>query len=695
MEKKPVKDVDLKVGLNNLHALLKTTEELLESDADGFNYQVAVDMLKMLSGAKYAAINIYEENCSRVVTRAFAGASTAAKRASEILGINLTGYSWEVKPEFLNALEGGRLVRFNTLHRLAMGLISEKQAAFLQQTFKIGCTYLVELTQGEKENLGNVVFFMPPGQEIENHETLELYAVLLGIFLGKLRTQQELAIQKDRFASIIEGANVGTYEWNVQTGETIFNDRWAEIIGYTLEELEPISIKTWTKHVHPDDRVRSNESFFRHVDGELDYYDVEIRMKHKNGNWVWINERGKVGSWTKDGKPLWAFGFHIDITERKAVESALRESEEKFRFLTENMSDVVWILDLNLKRTYVSPSIENIVGYTPEESMQQTLEQTVTPASLNMVLEVFNREFVNTDFNNCAPDKPIMIEAEYYHKNGSTVWMESNCNPMLDQEGRLIGVYGVSRDITEKKIARENLLKLNAALERQVRERAAVDAFTYSVSNDLRAPLRRIMGFGEALLEEYGDILDDRGQDYLQRINTQATHMDNLVVSMLELSKISRHDLEPEEIDLGVTFRSHIDRLNNQQPDRLVQAVTAPDLIARADLELIDTLVANLVENAWKYTAGKKKAVIEIGMEEKEGRRIFFIRDNGVGFDMCYVDKIFLPFQRLHVDDGYPGIGIGLNIAQRIITRHGGEIWAEGEINKGATFYFTLSPKLP
>ena len=561
MKKKPVKDVDLKVGLNNLHALLKTTEELLESDADGFNYQVAVDMLKMLSGAKYAAINIYEENCSRVVTRAFAGASTAAKRASEILGINLNGYSWKVKPEFLNALEGGRLVRFNTLHQLAMGLISEKQAAFLQQTFKIGCTYLVELTQGEKENLGNVVFFMPPGQEIENHETLELYAVLLGIFLGKLRTQQELAIQKDRFASIIEGANVGTYEWNVQTGETIFNDRWAEIIGYTLEELEPISIKTWTKHVHPDDRVRSNESFFRHVDGELDYYDVEIRMKHKNGNWVWINERGKVGSWTKDGKPLWAFGFHIDITDKKE--------------------------------------------------------------------------------------------------------------------------------------ATDNLVRLNSALERQVRERAAVDAFTYSVSNDLRAPLRRIMGFGEALLEEYSDILDDRGQDYLQRINTQATHMDNLVVSMLELSKISRHDLEPEEIDLGVTFRSHIDRLNNQQPDRLVQAVTAPDLIVRADLELIDTLVANLVENAWKYTAGKKKAVIEIGMEEKEGRRIFFIRDNGVGFDMCYVDKIFLPFQRLHVDDGYPGIGIGLNIAQRIITRHGGEIWAEGEINKGATFYFTLSPKLP
>lgn len=547
---------DSKVKVKTIHSLLKSTDSLLQSHLDDFNYQAVADMLQQLSGAKYTAINIYKENCSRVVTRAFSGAPSAVKRASELLGLNLKGYSWEVKPEFLNALEGGGLIRFKTLHQLTMGLIGDKKAELIQQTFKFGDIYLVELTQGENDNLGNIVFFMPPGKPIDNPNALEIYAVLLGLFLGKLRVQEEVKIQKERLSSIIDGANVGTYEWNVQTGETIYNERWADIIGYKLEELEPVSIKTWTKHVHPDDKVKSNESFYRHVDGEIDFYDAEVRMKHKDGQWVWVNERGKVGSWTDDGKPLWVFGFHIDITE--------------------------------------------------------------------------------------------------------------------------------------KKVAADNLSRLNSALEQQVKERAVVDAFTYSVSNDLRAPLRRISGFGEALLEEYNDLLDEKGQDYLKRINSQTRHMDNLVISMLELSKISRHDILLEEVDLAVIFRAHLERLNMQQPDRVVQAVTASELVVNADLELMDTFIAILLDNSWKFSADKEKAIIEIGSEIQEGKQVFFIRDNGVGFDMRFAEKLFLPFQRLHIEDDYPGIGIGLNIAQRIISRHGGEIWAESEPGEGATIFFTF-----
>jgi len=280
------------------------------------------------------------------------------------------------------------------------------------------------------------------------------------------RKQVEEALEKERWrlTGILEGTNVGTWEWNVQTGENIFNERWAEIIGYTLAELSPVSIETWQQFAHPDDLKTSAELLDKVFRREADYYDCEVRMRHKSGHWVWIQDRGKVITWTAEGKPLLMAGTHQDITRRKQMEERLRESEEKFRFLTENMSDVVWTTDMNLNTTYISPSCVNAVGFTAEERVNQTIEQMIVPDSLEKVKQQFQQELVRERHGTADPHRTAKLEAEYYHKNDSTVWMEMMVSALRNDRGEITGLYGVSRNITERKRA-------EAFMQRQLQEK--------------------------------------------------------------------------------------------------------------------------------------------------------------------------------------------------------------------------------
>jgi signal transduction histidine kinase len=240
------------------------------------------------------------------------------------------------------------------------------------------------------------------------------------------------------------------------------------------------------------------------------------------------------------------------------------------------------------------------------------------------------------------------------------------------------------------KKSEEELRLAIAKLDRKVREQAIVDTFTYSVSHDLRAPLRRIIGFSEALLEEYPDKIDQQGKDYLYRIDRQVKAMDKLILALLDLSSIARHEMVFEEVDLNALSRSYLETLQYKEPLRHFELITEPDLTVNGDTVLLTTLLEKLLDNAWEYTATAETTVIELGKTTSEGKTVFYLRDNGEGFDMQQVDQLFMPFRKLHPDEEHPGSGIGLNIAHRIITRHGGEIWAESNPGKGAVFFFTI-----
>ena len=250
--------------------------------------------------------------------------------------------------------------------------------------------------------------------------------------------------------------------------------------------------------------------------------------------------------------------------------------------------------------------------------------------------------------------------------------------------------------------AQAEVMKLNRFLEEKIQELALsnkeMEAFSYSVSHDLRAPLRSIDGFSLMLLEEYTEKLDETEKGYLHRIRAASQRLEQIIDDLLRLSRIMRNDMRLEPIDLSGLVRSISGAFQDASPNRKVELIAAPNVMVMADESLIRLAMENLVNNAWKYTSQKTDARIEFGVDSRETeltnqKTLCFIRDNGAGFDMSLSDKLFTPFQCLHPESQFPGTGIGLAIVQRVIHRHGGNIWAEAEVGKGATFYFTLSGK--
>jgi light-regulated signal transduction histidine kinase (bacteriophytochrome) len=253
-------------------------------------------------------------------------------------------------------------------------------------------------------------------------------------------------------------------------------------------------------------------------------------------------------------------------------------------------------------------------------------------------------------------------------------------------------------DVTERKRAEEEVRRLNVKLEQRVRSRTAeleaanreLEAFAHSVSHDLRGPLRGIDGWSLALLEDCGERLDAQGHKYLERVRSEAQRMGRLIDDILHLSRITRSELVPSTVDLTSLAETIVVRLKEMHPARSIEFVIAPQLKCTGDARLIEIALTNLLANAVKFTGPRNPGRVEFGRTEYEGSPAFFVRDNGVGFDMAYAKMLFAPFQRLHKTSEFPGTGIGLATVQRVIHRHGGRIWAEAQVGAGATLYFTF-----
>ena len=274
------------------------------------------------------------------------------------------------------------------------------------------------------------------------------------------------------------------------------------------------------------------------------------------------------------------------------------------------------------------------------------------------------------------------------HKDGSVRIVLWNSATLYDRDQNTpMAMIAQGQDITERKKAEEELKRYTSELEAANKE---LESFAYSISHDLRTPLRTLDGFSEMVIMDYGDKLDETGKDHLNRIRKASQRMSQLTEDILKLSRITRAEMHRDEVNLSEVAKSIADELKAAQPDRQAEFIVAPGITVNGDKALLQILLRNLLENSWKYTGKCLNAKIEVGMVSQKEQRVYFIKDNGIGFDMKYYDKLFQPFQRLHTSKEYPGTGIGLATAQRVIRRHGGQIRAESEIGKGTIFYFTL-----
>lgn len=392
-----------------------------------------------------------------------------------------------------------------------------------------------------------------------------------------------------------------------------------------------------------------------------------------------VERRDEIGDLTRS--------FNALMRERAVAEAKQRDSEERLRMITDNLPALVSYLDTGLRYRFVNHTYTEWFHHTGGEFVGRTLREVMGEEGYAIV--------------GPAAERALKGETVSYRRRllvrGEPRIIESTLIPDFGFDGGVTGLYVLAHDITALLHTKDELRALNLQLEERVRQRTAalalsnreLETFAYSVAHDFRAPLRAMDSFSAILLEEQSARLDDDGRDYLRRIRESSNRLAKLIDDLLRLAQLAQQELHHESVDLSALAAQVLAVLQAAEPRRSVHTVIMPGMIVTGDRTLLGTLLRELIGNAWKFTATVAEARIEVGCEIRDGTPTCYVRDNGVGFDMSFAQKVFTPFARLHGDE-FTGTGIGLALARRIVDRHSGHLWAEARDGEGAVFWFTL-----
>ena len=523
----------------------------------------------------------------------------------------------------------------------------------------------------------------------EDIEVIRRVSTMFAIAVARFDAEQALVASEERFSAAFHLSPVGCAISRASDGViTDVNDVFGEMLGRRKEEIighTPVELSIYSD---PDELTRLATGLATY--GAIENYELRLSPRSGPERTVLTSARQ-----IEIGGEAHYLGSLLDITERKRAEKELAARDVELRNMAQSSPGLVGTFYLRPDGTtcmpYASPQIEHLFGLRPEDVVNDatSLLNRTHPDDATRVIESI-RESGRTL-------TPWRCEYRVIHPERGELWLEGTTNPRPHPDGGIIW-YGFVHDISRRKHAEEEILRLNQDLERRVAHRTSelesanreLEAFAYSVSHDLRAPLRAIDGFSQLLLEEHAGRLDTVGKDYLTRVRMGAQRMGQLIDDLLSLSRISRSEMAIQTVDLSVIAARIGEEMKISEPGRHVTLTIQKDIVVRGDGRLLTIVLENLLGNAWKYTSRHETARIEFGVDQRNGVREYFVQDDGAGFEMQYVEKLFGAFQRLHNLADFPGTGIGLATVQRIIHRHGGTVRAEGALEKGARVAFTL-----
>jgi len=509
---------------------------------------------------------------------------------------------------------------------------------------------------------------------------LQLHQAELEITNEELRTAQNEVIEaRDRYAALYDFAPVGYLTLDENHTIQQANQTAAKLFDRARRDLEGLAFPLLAK---PEDRDACHLFLRRIRPGSPD--TVELRFLGAEGGTFWV----RILATCLEAQDSRCRGFRVavsNITSEKEGE-ALRLSEQRYRFLYEESPAINIVIALDGLVLDINRQATLAIGYRKDEVVGRPMTDFVVPEQ---------REFVAAMLQSTAQGKKPSPESDIaiLARNGEVRrFMIVAGTEVFFQDGKPTGYLFSALDITER-------LRLEQELKRKAGELALtnkeLEAFVYSVSHDLRGPLRAISGFADILRDEYQGSLDDTAKDYFKRISQGVDKMRHLIDDLLRLSRISRRELHLDTVNLSEMATGLLQDIQSQSPRKDAQITVAQGILAEADADLIRIALDNILQNAWKYTSKNANTIIEFGRLEEQGAPVFFVRDNGVGFAQEFAQRVFEPFKRLQGERDFPGTGIGLAIVKRIFDKHGGSIWAKSEPGKGAAFYFTLPCREP
>lgn len=510
----------------------------------------------------------------------------------------------------------------------------------------------------------------------------------------RVNTQQLMRASGDRMRLAMEATGVGIWEWNLSNNEVRWDDQMFRIYGIHPTADGLVNYELWRSTVMQED-LDPQEVILKDTIRRLGHSKREFRIRRaSDGECRHIQAVERVGL-NKQGQAAWLVGTNLDITERKQLEARMHESEERFRTMANSMSQLAWIARADGFIVWYNQRWYEYTGTTPAQMEGWGWQSVHDPATLPKVMERWQSAI--------ASGEPFDMEFPLRGADGSFRSFLTRGQPLKDAAGRVMQWYGTNTDVTDLKLAEEKIRQLNAGLEQRVLERTSqleaankeLEAFSYSVSHDLRAPLRAVNGFAGMVLSQFGEKLPEAGKHYLERIQQGGLRMGALIDDLLAFSRLNRQSISTQTVDVCALVQSAWEDLRHQREGREIKFQVEDLLACQGDSALLKQVWINLLSNAVKYTRGRSPAIIEVGSRREKDEMIYHVRDNGAGFEMQYVNKLFGVFQRLHRSDEFEGSGVGLAIVQRVIQRHGGRVWAEGELNRGATFSFTLKQTKP